>query len=411
MTAEPVAPASPEEVTKQTERWFTHRGLPHFIFDYSASQDVWTRALPALAVLFLVNISGGLRTDRTWVGNTIAALVGLLIGLGAWALVNRLKGRRWLQLPQQVGWAEFSVFVFVPLVIYLVVGAGWQIILGQAILNLILLGVIYVLASFAVIATVIWGIRRLFSELSGLISLVMRALPLLLIFNTFLFLNAEMWQVGARMSQLTIWLVVILFLVLGTAFLMTKIPNDMREVLSVGTWRDTFRRAQDTPASALAAGLEVDSAAKPDVAPLSRRETGNLGLVLLWSYGVQVLLVTLVIGFVFVLIGAVLIPTELIVQWTGDPSTAACATWFGFEPWCPADGDYVVTQALLRVSGFVAAFSGLYFTVFITTDQTYRAENTNANLAVLRSCVAARAVYRRSIVERKGPSPVADAVS
>ena len=400
MAAPQPATQTSEGVTKETERWFTHRGLPHFIFDYSASQDVWTRGLPALVFLFLLNISGGLRTDRTWVGNTIAAAVGLLIGLGVWALVNRLKGRRLLQLPEKVGWVEFGVFVFVPLAIYLVVGAGWELIAAQAILNLILLGVIYVLASYAVIATVIWGIRRLFSELSGLISLVMRALPLLLIFNTFLFLNAEMWQVGANMSQLTIWIVIVLFLVLGTAFLMTKIPNDLREVLSVGTWQQTFKLASDTPAASLGANLDVDMSAKTDVAPLTRRETGNLGLVLLWSYGVQVLLVTLVIGFVFVIIGTVLIPTELIVQWTGDPSTAGCATWFGFEPWCPSDGNYVVTQALLRVSGFVAAFSGLYFTVFITTDQTYRAENTNANLAVLRSCVAARALYRRSIATR-----------
>ena len=32
-----------DAVVASTERWFRRRGLPHFISDYSATQDIWTR--------------------------------------------------------------------------------------------------------------------------------------------------------------------------------------------------------------------------------------------------------------------------------------------------------------------------------------------------------------------------------
>ena len=37
-----------------TERWFYRRGLPFFVEDYQSSTDVWTRASPFLAVIFVV---------------------------------------------------------------------------------------------------------------------------------------------------------------------------------------------------------------------------------------------------------------------------------------------------------------------------------------------------------------------
>ena len=41
---------------RATEKWFIRRGLPMFVEDYSAGRDVWTRALPALATLFVLEL-------------------------------------------------------------------------------------------------------------------------------------------------------------------------------------------------------------------------------------------------------------------------------------------------------------------------------------------------------------------
>ena len=41
----------------RTERWFVQRGLPHFIDEYRATTDVWTRAAPFLTLVFLAELS------------------------------------------------------------------------------------------------------------------------------------------------------------------------------------------------------------------------------------------------------------------------------------------------------------------------------------------------------------------
>ena len=46
-----------EERENDVERWFIRRGLPHFIHNYNAAEDVFTRALPILSlVLSLIHI-------------------------------------------------------------------------------------------------------------------------------------------------------------------------------------------------------------------------------------------------------------------------------------------------------------------------------------------------------------------
>ena len=56
----------------------------------------------------------------------------------------------------------------------------------------------------------------------------------------------------------------------------------------------------------------------------------------------------------------------------------------------------MVTKELLKVSIFLAAFSGLYFTVVLVTDATYREEFFDEILAELRQSFAVRSVYLRA---------------
>ena len=53
-------------------------------------------------------------------------------------------------------------------------------------------------------------------------------------------------------------------------------------------------------------------------------------------------------------------------------------------------------KELLKVSVFLAAFSGLYFTVVLVTDATYREEFFDEILAELRQSFAVRSVYLRA---------------
>ena len=62
----------------------------------------------------------------------------------------------------------------------------------------------------------------------------------------------------------------------------------------------------------------------------------------------------------------------------------------------------LVSEQLLQVSVFLAAFSGLYFTVYAITDELYRKEFFTVIMNELRRAVGARVIYRAL---RREPQP------
>ena len=56
------------------ERRFRRAGLPLFIEDYSAREDVWTRASPLLALVFIGEMLGAIDLDWSFLANLAAAL-------------------------------------------------------------------------------------------------------------------------------------------------------------------------------------------------------------------------------------------------------------------------------------------------------------------------------------------------
>ena len=53
-----------------------------------------------------------------------------------------------------------------------------------------------------------------------------------------------------------------------------------------------------------------------------------------------------------------------------------------------------LSQELVQVSVFLAAFSGLYFTVYAVTDELYRKQFFTTIVRELERAVSARAAYR-----------------
>jgi hypothetical protein len=81
---------------------------------------------------------------------------------------------------------------------------------------------------------------------------------------------------------------------------------------------------------------------------------------------------------------------------TVTPATAA--SWVGGDVNLLLDGELwgrpvALTAELLQVAGFLTAFSGFYFTVYVLTDATYRREFLDEVLVELRQAFAVRAVY------------------
>ena len=132
----------------------------------------------------------------------------------------------------------------------------------------------------------------------------------------------------------------------------------------------------------------------------SRRQRLNVSLVALFSQGLQITLVSILVWCFFVGFGVLTITPEVRESWLGHPGDDLFTVGV-------LDHDLVVTAELLKLSGFLAAFSGLYFTVVLVTDETYRSEFRKEILDELRQTFAVRLVYLR-VRQAQGPDPSLD---
>jgi hypothetical protein len=341
------------------ERRFRRAGLPLFIEDYSAREDVWTRAAPLLALVFIGEMLGAIDLDWPVLANLAAALGGLAILLGAFGLLNVARGRPFWSLPQDVGSAELTAFVVIPAVLPLIFGGQWGSALVTAAANLVLLALAFGVIRYGLFAIVRWTGARLFEQLAASLSVISRAVPLLLVFALVLFINTEMWQVFSRMPDAFLILVGVLFVLAGSVFVAAQIPREVRELEE----------------GAGAAGPQLETP-----------QRFNVGLVMFVGQALQILVVSLAIGAFFVVFGALAVGADVREAWEVEhQSVVLRLTLFG-EP-------LHVTEALLRVSGGIAAFSGLYYAIAVLTDSTYREEFRDELTGEMADSFAARAEY------------------
>ena len=372
------------ETSRSLERWLTRRGIPHFIHRYSASQDVLTRAIPALTVIFMFEMLGATNLDWPLWANLLSAIAGFGILVGAWMLLNRYRGRPLLSRPDRVGWVEAAIFVLVPALLPLLFGGELDEAAFVAGANLLILGVVYLATSYGIVPMARWATVRLFVQIGDTLRLFTRGLPLLLVAFTFLFINAEVWQMAGTLEHAYLAAVLGLFVLLGAVFVVVRLPAELRRAATFDAAAAIAAETRGTPADGLPA---------PDpgtVPPPSRRQRSNAGLVVLFTQGMRVLLAALLIGGFFVLFGLLTMRPDTIVSWTlAAPEVLARFTLFGRET--------AITAELLRVSVFLAGFSGLYFAVYLVTDTTFRSEFFEEAITEMRQAFAVRAVYLAAI--------------
>lgn len=223
--------------------------MPHFIADYSASRDVFTRTLPVLTLVFLFEFGGAFKADWTWWENTLAAVGGFALLLGLWVLVNLVRHQPPFSRPARVGPVELAVFVLGPALVPLIFGGQLARAAGVAAANLALLGAIYLVTSYALIPLTRWAVLRVFRELGAVIALLSRALPLLLLFVTFLFVNTEAWQVTSALEAPFLIATTVLFVLLGGLFLLTHLPGELDQLSHFDNVEQVAVLCRDTPAT------------------------------------------------------------------------------------------------------------------------------------------------------------------
>ncbi len=375
---------TPTERVNEIERWFLQRGVPHLVeTDNDASiLDTWARALPLLVAAYLLLGLNALDL-RNWSlsQNLATAAVVLAMLLGAWVLSNKLRGRPAFDRPADIDAPELLLFVFGPALPVLAFGQVRDAIENVA-LAAGLLVLIYLWSSYGVGALLRWGAKRSSGQLTGLGPLIARALPLLLVFNTFLFVNAEVWEMAGTLDGWAYVVVVLMFFTLGAVFAVSRVPGFIRAENRFESWNDIEHYLSGTPADTIA--LPTDGAT---LDPLRARQRFNIGLIVLFGQALQITLVVAALTAFFVFFGFMAIPVDTIANWTGlDPVRVIADTGFGGRT-------LVLTEALIRVSVFLGAFSGMYFTVVLTTDETYRNEFASDVGPEIRQILAVRTAY------------------
>ena len=184
-------------------------------------------------------------------------------------------------------------------------------------------------------------------------------MPLLAIFVLLSFPTQELWLIFSNPTAGVYALIIGMFVGLGTAFLAVRLPREAKR---------------------------LEQEASGDSPPLRPRQLFNVGLVMFVSQGLQVLLVSAMIGVFLTVFGVLAVDDEIRTSWLGDPGNELLAvTIFGEQ--------LELTSELLRVAGGLAAFTGFYFSISMFTDSTYRQEFLEELTAEMRQSFADRADY------------------
>ncbi|HAP77646.1 MAG TPA: hypothetical protein DCR14_16395, partial [Acidimicrobiaceae bacterium] len=248
-----------------------------------------------------------------------------------------------------------------------------------------LLVVAYIVTSYGVVPLLRWGGTRLWGSLGAVRVAAARALPMLLLFVSFFFLTGETWQTFSHLEGVPYGLALLLFVAVGVSFVWSTLRPDIETLGRFESW-DDVRTVLDRAGSP-AAGLPMPSDGEPEVLQLSKRQRINSLLVAVGNQTILAGLVAAVLGVFFLVFGFVVVDEALLASWAPgqEPHVFFGVTLNGRR--------LVFTEELVRVSGFLATFSGFYFGVYSVTDPSFRQGLQDDSRQSLREAMAARVVY------------------
>ncbi|MEA2558137.1 MAG: hypothetical protein QOG88_1675 [Actinomycetota bacterium] len=362
---------SQDTTIREYEKAFRRAGLPNLIENYSAAEDIFTRALPLLTLIFVLEIFNALNLDYPWWVNVLFFIGGVAISLGAFGLLNVSGGRPFLSRPSRVGRSELAIFIAIPAIEPLLFGGQWKSAVVTMAGNVAILVALYLVVGYGLVPILRWAGARFATQLRASLTLLVRALPLLLFFALVTFFANEYWQMFGNASRQKFIAAIALFAMLGAGFLLVRNPSGVRE-------------------------LEREASQSH---PLTARQRTNVGLVIFVNQAVQIAFVALAVWLFFMIFGALLVDLPIVRSWVGHTPHVLFTL--------PLFGDSVsVTQELLRVASGTAAFSGLYYAVAMVVDSNYRDEFVTQITDQMRETFAMRADYLRLLDRSREGSAV-----
>jgi hypothetical protein len=226
-------------------------------------------------------------------------------------------------------------------------------------------------------------LRSLVQTVTRRSSSMLQVIPLLLVALTLSFFSTEVWQTIGRLHGLPLVLTTLLFLGLASAFATRQARPDL-DRLATFTDADELRTALPPRlVHGRLVGREFQVLATPR---LRRRERINLVVISVLAQVITAAVIAMIIFAFFVVLGVFTVDKVAIASWLGHGPRIAAS-------WNVAGHQYVLTNELLRVSAFLGVFTGFYFIVSSSTDESMRADLAAGHQRHVRTCLAVRHAY------------------
>ena len=232
-----------QQALRDAEQWFVRHGLPYFV---QSEREIVQRGLSRNR---LVPVLG------------LALLVGAVVGVGTGL---------WLDVP-----------------------AG----LAAGLCGLGVVLAFYAATTLRLRVIARWAVGRTLGSLGLMFPLVTRALPLLMLFITFLFINTEVWMVANSLDPGVLTMAVMFFAAMAVGFLLVRLPEEMDRVDDDTDTGRLVARTQGTPVGHCSREVfdEIPEDELRGVLEVGGLQKWNLVLVLLVSQFVQVLLLSVAV--------------------------------------------------------------------------------------------------------------------
>ena len=370
------------EARHEIERWFARKGVPQLIEGFSSESAMDKRAAPLISLWLITGTVLWWGTRADWPPLMNAAGIAATIAWMAlvWWVVSRLRKRSWRIRPSTFDLWDILTIAFLPVVPAALMEAD----AGEAIRSFLGalsgLGVIYAIVGFGLIEIGAWAVERLWVQVTHVVELLARTLPVLLILVVFLLFAAEMWEAAHAMSWLELGLVLLLLLVVAALLVVITFARELLRIEARTDVDGVVVDAANTPAAPLAAGHGADLLPAP---PLPWLQKTNVTLLVAIPQLLQAIAVGVVVMAFLMVFALIAIPASVQEDWIGAPSRDLVAFTL-------LDELRTISEELLIVCSVLGGIVGLYFSGLSVTDASYRTEGFDQQVSNVRQILAAR---------------------
>jgi len=373
---------------RAADSWFLDHGLPAVLRPGALVRRLWPRSAPALAAfaVFMANsalvvlITGkhtisieGQPTRTEWFVLGLVVLVLPIAATVGW-LVSRIRTVRGRTVAA-------AVAVAIAIAGGIIGGPSPRVVV-DLIFEAIVIATILALTASGAGSIMAWTAQMTLSHLAAAGSLMVRALPVLLL--TFLvFFNSPVWLMAATISRPRLWLALLFLALLAALFVVSVTVERFRPIMNtLDPTDDRGTRLAGTPFESM-----------PDPAgahPLRRTEQANVMFVLAVSQLAQIVVIAVVTALLFFVLGLILLSPELLAVWTRNGSSDG--TFLGMT--------IPVPQALIQITMFLGALTFMYVSARAAGDGEYRSQFLDPLIDDLRLTLVARNRYRAIVSAR-----------